>query len=291
MPNRTPSEHVGPLPDTSGPDAAGDVRRIRQLERALAETLRELEQREQLWQMQLKIACRVHRSLLPRPVRHERIDIDTRYLPVDGIGGDYCQVVFSDAGTCYVTICDVTGHGIGASLLATRVSSEVRRMILEARQPVAIVRDLNTFVFESFADTELQLSFFVARFDLDTGRLTYSGAGHPAPLLIRRNAALVEALDSPNMLIGVAENCLRDEPERSVEVAPGDRILFYSDGVTETLNADGKILGLQRLSAVLADAPPGSVFDLAEAVLEQVHLYRAGPPLDDMTLIVANYKG
>ena len=291
MPNRRQTRRVEPIEDMPADHSADSVHRVRQLERDLAEARKKLDEREQLWQMHLKIAARVHRSLLPQPVRHDRIDIDTRYIPVEGIGGDYCQVVFPDAATCYVTICDVTGHGIGASLLATRVSSEVRRMILEARRPVAIVRDLNAFVFESFRDTELQLSFFAVRFRLDTGRITYSGAGHPAPLLIRRDAGSVELLESRNMLIGVAENCLRDEPECSVTLTPGDRILFYSDGVTETRDADGTMLGQERLAAILAGAPPGSVFDLAEAVLEQVHLYRAGPPLDDMTLIVANYKG
>ena len=89
----------------------------------------------------------VHRSLLPQPVRHHRLQVDVRYLPYDDIGGDYCQVRFVDSDTCYITMCDVVGHGVHAALLATRVSSEVRHWILERRAPSDIVRLLNRFIF------------------------------------------------------------------------------------------------------------------------------------------------
>src|SRR3990170_2384727 len=97
--------------------------RVEHLCRRLAETEQALLDAQTKLQRQLKLAATVHRSLLPRPVRHERIHVDVRYVPVEGVGGDYCQVDFCDRQTCYITICDVTGHGIGSALLATRVSN------------------------------------------------------------------------------------------------------------------------------------------------------------------------
>ena len=104
----------------------GKLQQLEALEAELSAVKRELRRRDQAWQAQLQIATRVHDSLLPRPVRHPQIDIDTRYVPVNRVGGDYCQVLFPGESSCYVTMCDVDGHAVWPALLAARVSSEVR---------------------------------------------------------------------------------------------------------------------------------------------------------------------
>ncbi len=261
---------------------------LQTLEAELAAARHELNDHRRIHRTQMHLAARVHRSLLPHPVRHPRIDIETRYVPVDGVGGDYCQIVFLD-DACYVTICDVAGHGIGPALLATRVSSEVRRLALDRRRPRDIVQRVNEFVLESFCDTDLYLSFFAARLDLQRRALVYSGAGHPGPLLIRRGGGPVEVLQSQNVLLGVSAQCLCDEPEHTRMLDPGDRLILYTDGLTETANAEGELLGGARLGE-LARLRAGDVLSLADSVMEVVEGFRAGPVRDDMTLIVAEMK-
>lgn len=267
-----------------------DPPRIEQLETELAAARRELKHRERLHRAHMQLAARVHQSLLPRPVRHPRIEIDTRYVPVDGIGGDYCQVLFPDDGTCYVTICDVTGHGVGPALLATRVSSEVRRLVMDGHQPMRVLQKLNAFVCEHFADTELYLSFLVARFDFARQMVVYSGAGHPGPILIRQGGELIEVLMSQNHLLGISENCLGTAPEQIATLHPGDRLVFYTDGLTETADAHGKLLGEAGLAAIAASVCAGSVFEVAGCILDRLACFRSGPVRDDMTLIIAEVK-
>lgn len=264
--------------------------RTEQLVTELAAARRELERQEGVHLAHMQLAARVHRSLLPQPVRHPRVDVDVRYVPVGGIGGDYCQVLFPDDGSCYITICDVAGHGIGPALLATRVSSEVRRLALNRRRPVEIVQELNAFVFRNFADTELQLTFFAACLDLQRRTAVYSGAGHPGPLLIRQARGPIEVLKSQNLLLGVVEHCLSDEPEHVAALHPGDRLVFYTDGLTETADAHGKLLGESGLADLAASVCAGSVFEVADCILERIAWFRAGPVRDDMTLIVAEVK-
>lgn len=249
-----------------------------------------LSARERLDHIHMALASRVHESLLPKPVRHPHIDIDTRYLPQDGIGGDYCQVLFPDDLSCYVTICDVTGHGIGPALLATRVSSEVRRLTHDAPRPAEIVHQLNTFLWQHFSDTELQASFFVSRIDLTRNTITYSGAGHPGQLLIRRASDRIEVLKSQNMLLGVADNCLGTEPEQSCAVSAGDRFLFYTDGLIETRGADDQLLGEEGLSKIATHLCGGDVGEVADCIQQRVAQFRRGPVQDDMTFIVAAMK-
>ena len=261
-----------------------------QLRRRLAAVEHELEAYRARLQWRLNLAADVHRSLLPNPVRHERILIDVRYVPIDQVGGDYCQVGFPDPETCYVTMCDVTGHGIGPALLATRVSSEVRSGIVYGRPPRDIVRSLNRFIYDHFYEANLYLSFVAAQIDLSRSRITFSGAGHPSPLLVRSNGTNVETLASQNPLIGVLKEILADEPEHTVELEPGDRLVFYTDGLTEAVDAEGHQLGTAGLTEIVSGGMTVELFEMADYVLEQVAHYSHGPPNDDKTLIVAEIR-
>ncbi len=271
-------------------DSSGEPhsRSIEQLEAELETSRREMERREQMWESQLNIAARVHRSLLPKPVFHPRIEVEVRYVPMEAVGGDYCQVLFPVDSQCYITLCDVTGHGIGPALLATRVSSYVRQLVMQQLRPMQIVENLNSFVVEHFSDTGLQiLSFFVAQIHLENGTVTYSGAGHPGPLLIRRDDEHTEVLASQNMLIGVQDRCLREHPEDVRSIAPGDRLFFFTDGLTESKGANGAMLGSDGLQRILDETTAATVSELADCIQQQVTEFRHGPPHDDMTLIVA----
>ena len=204
-------------------------------------------------------------------------------------GGDYYQVRFADRDTCYITMCDVTGHGIGASALAARVSSEVRHFIMDGLRPSDIVKALNTFILEYFQNTELFLTFIAARIDLKNRRLIYSGAGHPGPLLVHPNLD-VELLASQNPLIGVFDEVLSDDPERSLQLEPGDRLLLYTDGISETTDATGRELGAAGLARIGVEAMGVGLFEMADQILAQVDQRRHGPAKDDKTLIVAEIK-
>ena len=220
-----------PSTDTNSSSRQGDL--IQQLQQQLDKANRDLVQNSAHLEHQLKIAAQVHESMLPKPVTHPKIDVDIRYLPIEAVGGDYCQVRIPQPDTCYITMCDVTGHGIGAALMATRVSSEVRHYILDMLAPRQIVSELNAFIMNDFAGTGLFLSFFAVRIDLNSRSLTYSGSGHPAALLLRNNVEQPVILASQNPLIGVFENCLSDQPEQTVELEKSDRLLLYTDGLIE----------------------------------------------------------
>lgn len=269
---------------------SSDLRRMQAFETELRRARQELEQSQRARERHRRLIARVHESLLPRPMRHSRIEIETRYVPMEEVGGDYCQVLFPDDATCYITICDVMGHGFGPALLATRVSSEVRRLVMENRRPMKIVEGLNDFIFRYFFDTDVQLSFFAARFNLQRQTVTFSGAGHPGPLLIRDSTRQVEVLRSQHLLLGVAEECFRGESEATSTFQSGDRFIFYTDGLTEARNPKRESLGEAGLAAIATVMCAGNVAEVADCILERVAAFRAGPVCDDMTLIVAEMK-
>ena len=88
-------------------EALGDRHLINQLREEVGAAKRALAGKQRESVLQLEIAAQVHRSLLPSPIRHPRINVDVRYLPIEAVGGDYCQVRFPGPSSCYVTMCDV----------------------------------------------------------------------------------------------------------------------------------------------------------------------------------------
>jgi serine phosphatase RsbU (regulator of sigma subunit) len=264
---------------------------IAELEDEIDKLRRLVEDRERERKRSLAIAAQVHQSLLPGPVRHPMIDVETRYVPMATIGGDYCQVRFPTEELCYITLSDVTGHSVQSALLAARVSSEVRQMIRELLSPRDIIERLNRFIIRHFADAGLMLSFLCVRIDLHSGRLVYSGAGHPPALLWRDGQRVPQRLVSQNMLIGVQEDCLDDDPQTEIELGSGDRVLLYTDGLIEATNAVGQQLGEDGLSAIAAAVGHHGIVEYADAVLGWVQARQGGPVRDDTTLIVADYRG
>ena len=263
---------------------------VEQLHRRIADLERRLHQKRWTLKRQLALAAKVHGSLLPKAVRDERIHVDVRYLPIEEVGGDYCQVLFSGPTTCYITVCDVTGHGIGPGLLATRVSSEVRYNILCGCGPHEIVRALNGFICEHFEETGLYLTFVAARIDLGSRIITWSGAGHPSPLLIRRDARIVEHLESIHPMIGVMADGFDERAELSTRLEPGDRLIFYTDGITETANIKERMLGIDGFGRICSEAMSVDLFAMADFVLQMVTGFQHGPVTDDKTLIVAEIR-
>lgn len=260
------------------------------LQRRCAELEREVEHLRLKQQTRLTIAADVHRSLLPAPVRHDRIRIDVRYVPIEEVGGDYCQMRFPDRATCYVTMCDVMGHGVGSALLATRISSEVRYGIVYGREPRDIVDSLERFMGEHFSNTGLFLSFVAARIDLERMELTWSGAGHPSPLLIRPEERETQCLASQNPVIGLGLPDSDKVHQDTVALSPGDRLFFFTDGLFEVLNAEERQLGLAGFVEVAKSTMDCDLFEVAGRVLKAVHDYQHGPNTDDQTLVVAEMR-
>ena len=166
----------------------------------------------------------------------------------------------------------------------------MRHGILRGQETSRIVADLNRFIYEHFSETELFLSFFAARIDLTLRTIAWSGAGHPPPLRVRATDRQVTSLESQNVLIGVVEDNLEAVASHTLQLSVGDRLVFYTDGVSETRDGAGRYLGTAGLSEIAAASSSVGLFDMADHVLVHVEDYREGAAEDDETLIVAEIR-
>src|SRR6516165_1419421 len=204
--------------------------------------------------------------------------------PARTVGGDYYD--FLDLGNrrLGLVLADISGKGMGAALLMANLQAAVRSQCATAwEQPERFLRSVNQLLYENTAEGDYATLFF-AEYDYDTRKLCYANCGHPPALLLRSNDTL-ERLGSTCTVVGLFEkwDCTMEERE----LAPGDAILLYTDGVTEALNGEGEEFGEKRLLEATRQHRRLPLPELLVAVADQARRFSPHEQTDDITLIVA----
>lgn len=245
-----------------------------------------LRKREEVMHRDLDLAGWVQRSLIPNSLCTREITLEVRYIPAAHVGGDYVDFQMVGEDLVYVSVCDVSGHGVAAALLANRVNSEVARWIGEGLPPAEIVTSLNWFFRLHFGTRGVFLSIFIGRLDLRMGEFSFAGAGHPPALLVRAGGSLIEPLPSRYPLVGAVDRLTRvDEPDAR-RLERGDKIVLYTDGLFEVFGPSRVLLGTEGLGEILKRHAEKEAMDLASAILEEVEAYRVGPRQDDVSVLI-----
>jgi sigma-B regulation protein RsbU (phosphoserine phosphatase) len=232
---------------------------------------------------ELEIAAAVQQKLFPGdPPRLATVDSAAQCLAAHEVGGDYYDFLSAGAGRQVFLLADVSGKGVPAALLMANLQAAFRSQPAEALcAPAALLTGINRHFFQS-TGAERFATLFYGLYDDRARRLRYVNCAHNAPLLLRQSGA-VERLDATALMLGAfAEwNCTVAE----VELAPGDTLVIYSDGVTEAASAAGDEFGDARLERVLRSAQGEPAAQVVEAVLAAVAAFGSGPRGDDVTVM------
>jgi len=224
----------------------------------------ELQKANERMKRDLDAAAEVQRDLLPKELPETiGANFAWTYEPCDELGGDILNVLPLNADNVAMYLLDVSGHGVPAALLSVTISrvmttSDPGSSILinqatnSAVTAVAPPRELVGHLNRQFPMTGRQyFTMAYAVLNTKTRVLRYALAGHPAPVLVRRNC-LPRQLTGRNLPIGIFEDA--EFEDCSIQLEPGDRLYFYSDGITEAINADGSMLNPEGYIKFLAAA-------------------------------------
>lgn len=230
----------------------------------------------------IQMAAEIQLGLLPRSAPEvSGYSLAGATIPCRAVGGDYYDFVLEGA-SLHFALADVSGKGAGAALLTTALRAAVRSHWAESPIGDAVGR-INRTVCQNVPENRY-ITFFLGRLDSSAGRLAYVNAGQNPPLLIRAGGA-VERLEEGGTVLGLFSAA--SYSEGSAELRPGDTLVAFSDGVSETFDAAGEEFGEDRLLAVVLAGRELDAATLKDDILRQLDAFSGGAKArDDRTLIV-----
>jgi sigma-B regulation protein RsbU (phosphoserine phosphatase) len=236
----------------------------------------------------MRMAAEIQTGLLPRePPQVPGWELTGCNTPCRTVGGDYYDFAVLEDGRLMIALGDVSGKGTGAALLMTVLRAAVRGHWDEPALEEAVSR-INRTVCQNIPSSKY-VTFFLAALDPASGRLGFVNAGHNPPLLVRADGRLCRLQDG-GLVLGMFENVVY--ASGSIEMEPGDTLVVYSDGVTETWSPEGDEFGEEKLVELATRCRALGAAELQDALLRELALFEAGArATDDRTVVVLKRSG
>ncbi len=291
-----------------------------ELEQRVRDRTRELREKNELMEEELRMAHELQQALLPRrfpPVpagvaeEHSAVRVRSHYKASHFVGGDCFNVTRVSDTALSIFICDVMGHGVRAALVTAMLRALEEQLGEKAADPALLLSEMNQALCHIFeeAETLVFASACALTLDVSQGRVVFANAGHPSPLLVRRSQGSVDSLGGDVAHLRPQKNTPQQSPGRqeapgargpalgifaqatysnqSRVVEAGDVLLLFTDGLFEIENSQGELLnetGLRREIAGFARLSPEA---LIPATVEAAEKFAAGRPFPDDLCVVA----
>jgi PAS domain S-box-containing protein len=247
-----------------------------------------LKKRQMEIEEDLRLAARVQRSLAPKSLVWDTLTIDAFYHPVHSVGGDFALVNSKNGEHISLLVCDVSGHGVGSALVANRVYSETMSHLRTGMPFINMFAELNRFLIEDIG-AGMFITVAAASIDTHLRRMVFAGAGHPPAMLVRRGQSPLQ-LESRSTILGVLPDAVDTKPSLELQLEPGDRIVLYTDGITEVFNSKGEMLGIEGIQEIVHQTSVLPSGEMKQGILDGVAAWREGPPTDDVSLMLVHVR-
>lgn len=249
------------------------------------ESLNELRRTLDLLDRELDMSRTVLESLMPKGFADlPELDADHAYLPSSKVGGDFFDLFRLSERKIGFFLFDMSGHGVPAALGTLLVRACFVRFLRETQSPSATLAAANDELQDQLGEDHF-LTAFAGVIDLESRVLTFASAGSPPPFRLRAGA-LPEPLEADGSLLGVLPGVSFHEERR--DLAPGDRIVLYTDGLVEARDPDRRMYSAGRLAALLAGSLPPDAKGLRDLVVDDLRAFTKCEErfVDDVTLLV-----
>jgi serine phosphatase RsbU (regulator of sigma subunit)/CHASE2 domain-containing sensor protein len=252
-------------------------------DRIMAEQIAQKRARE----AEMASAAAIQRAMLPNlqssDFAESQLDIFADMIPVREVGGDLYDFVKLDGHRVVITIGDVCGKGVAASLFMAITQTVMRLVVRSGQDLQAEIKAANNLLVANNRE-EMFTTLFCSVIDGSSGTMSYCNCGHNPPLVLRRGEGTCETLHNCGPPLGIIDDI--SYVPRSIALAPGDMLLLYTDGVTEAENAQSAQFGMERLEQAILEIRGHSAQSVVEHVIKRVAEFAKGAPQsDDITCV------
>jgi PAS domain S-box-containing protein len=265
-----------------------DISAQKRVEEQLRQSNALLGQRQKEIEDELSLAARVQESLAPRSLVWNDLAVEAYYSPAHTIGGDFGVVLPHGDELLSLLMSDVSGHGIGSALMANRIYSEALRELERKTGPGTLLRRLHDFVHKRIPLDGFYFTMAIACFDRRGRHVTLAAGGHPPVMLISKGG--VRLLDSKSGILGCLSETAPSESANEIDLDPGDRLIFYTDGLTEVFNEHDEMLGVEGLEALVLQSAKRTLPEMREEIVDGVTAWRHGSLTDDVSLVLVEVR-
>lgn len=208
------------------------------------------------------------------------------YMPAEKVGGDLYDIIVTPAGKIAILIYDVSGHGVPAAIIGAMAKMLFLHFIEKLESPSQIFYEVNNKICQ-IVKTEQYLTAFLGLIDPVKNSMVYSRAGHVPPMVYNSTLTEIVKLDSEGFFIGHrALLSIAEYNDQTLSLNVGDKILFYTDGLTEGCNEVGKLYGIKRLIDIFLRVGSYSPENILDGIFNDQKNFRNNTPLrDDLTML------
>ncbi len=286
-----------PLPPVRSADEVGALtdafHDMRDSLKTYIENLETTTKAKERLESELEIARRIQMDMLPAPMAgggpDDGYELAATLVPARHVGGDLYDYFVLDGKLSFV-VGDASGKGVAAALFMARAKTLFQTIASRERDLAEVIRNLNRGLCDE-NEQGMFVTAFAGTLDTRTGELVYVGAGHDAPVVVPGAAAPPSLLPlDGGTVLGLID--VADFRAQRTELAKGDTLVIYTDGVGEALDENGDFFTIERLVETLAKAPTGTTADVTRTVLDTVKSFAGkAPQSDDITVMAVRYTG
>lgn len=232
-------------------------------------------------------AREIQQGLLPKQIPQlAGYEIACAWQPARAVAGDYYDVIKLSESALGICIADVVGKGMPAALLMSNLQAIVRAMASEDMPPKQLCEKANRVIFNNITPGKF-ITFFYCLLDAQSKKLVYTNAGHNRPILFHQDGSWLE-LKEGGLALGMSRE--RNYEQGEIDLNSGDRLLLFTDGVTEVINAEREEFSEERLIELLGNNLQLRAAELQKKVIEAVTEFSGGDFQDDVTMVVVGVE-
>jgi len=235
----------------------------------------------------IRLARKIQMALLPTKIPDvKKLKVAFKYEPIMGVGGDFIDIYYKEGMNEYgIFICDVSGHGASSAMIASMVKMSLNSWGKFIKHPAEAFFEIRNLLRGKIGNNFI--TAYMCCIDLDSGLITSVCAGHPPMILIRQSGVIELVKPSGKILYDIIDS---EYEELKHTLNDGDKIVLYTDGVFETRNSSGEMIGEESFIQLISENFRLSAEALCEKLYNEIFTPAGNIIEDDFALLVAEYK-